>query len=87
VHIDVIRGYDENVHFDDMVLKYSVLFTANDKRKTIGTFTPFRWLGDVYICGYFLSPFENRALEIIAEDLGGTKMEAYCIDLAVLIWV
>ena len=58
--------------FDTVVSKYSVLVTADEKRKIIGTFTPVSTVtGYVYVCGYVLSPFENRALVVVAEEHWG----------------
>jgi len=68
--IDIEIGEDEYWLLGNLILRYSVLATAGDRRKTLGNFTPFLWLNDVYMCGYFLSPFEDRALVVIAEDLG-----------------
>jgi len=68
--IDIEYGEDEHWMLGETMLKYTVLATVNNERKVIGNFTPYRWLFDVHVCGYFLSPFENRALLIIAEDLG-----------------
>ena len=58
--------------FDNVVSKYTVSVTANGKTKTIGTFSPVNTItGYVYVCGYILSPFENRALVVIAEENWG----------------
>ena len=60
---------DEYGFFDRVVTKYNVTVTANNKTKTISVFTPVRSVtANVYICGYFLSPFENRALVVTAEE-------------------
>jgi len=53
-----------------VVSKYSVLVTANGKSKIVSNFTASGdgWLpeaGNIHICGYVLSPFENRALIIV----------------------
>jgi len=47
------------------ITKYSATVTANGKRKTILTSGSTR-TAKVLICGYFISPFENRALIILA---------------------
>jgi len=47
------------------ITKYSATVTANGKRKTILTSGSTR-AAKVLICGYFISPFENRALIILA---------------------
>ena len=58
--------------FDTVVSKYSVLVTADGKRKIIGNFTPVHTgTGYVYVCGYILSPHENRALVVVAEEHWG----------------
>ena len=58
--------------FDNVVSKYTVSVTANGKSKTIGTFSPVNTItGYVYVCGYILSPFENRALVVLAEEHWG----------------
>ena len=68
--IDIERGEDEYWQLGETILRYSVLATTNKGSQILGTFTPFLWLFEVHVCGYFLSPFENRVLVIIAEDLG-----------------
>jgi hypothetical protein len=58
--------------FDKVVTKYSVEVTANEKSKIIGNLSPVNTAtGHVYVCGYFLSPFQNRALVIVAEEFWG----------------
>lgn len=65
---------DEFGLFDNVVSKYSVLVTADDKKKIIGNFNPVSPVtGFVYLCGYFLSPFENRVLVVIAEEHWGSE--------------
>jgi hypothetical protein len=59
--------------FDNIVVsKYTIQVEANNGKKIIGIFCPVniltRWL---YVCGYFLSPFENRILLVIAEEHWG----------------
>jgi hypothetical protein len=59
---DVYVGKREN---------YSIIIDRNNERaKTIRTANnmPVASPISVYICGYFLSPFENRALVVIAEE-------------------
>jgi len=68
--VDVEYGEDEQWLLGDTILRYTLLITADAGKQTIDTFTPFLWLFDVDVCGYFLSPFENIILVIIAEDLG-----------------
>ena len=53
------------------VSRYNVLVTAGNKSKIINSFTPVGRTGFVYVCGYFLSPFENRALVVVAEERWG----------------
>ena len=67
---DTEHGEDEKWLLGDTILRYSLSVAANDRKKIIGTFKPFLWLADVDVCGYFLSPFENIILIVIAEDLG-----------------
>jgi hypothetical protein len=58
--------------FDTVVSKYAVSVTANGESKTIGTFIPVNTItAHVYVCGYVLSPFENRALVVAAEEHWG----------------
>ena len=60
---------DEYEFFDRNVSRYAVTVTANGKTKTNITFTPVRnETGHVYACGYFLSPFKNRVLVVVAEE-------------------
>jgi hypothetical protein len=53
------------------VSRYNVLVTVGNKSKIINSFTPVGLTGFVYVCGYFLSPFENRALVVVAEEQWG----------------
>lgn len=54
---------------DGIVSKYAISVTANNKKKTIGAFSPVHTVTmDVYVSGYILSPFENRALVVAAEE-------------------
>jgi hypothetical protein len=63
---------DEYGFFDNLFTKYTVEVTAGDKKKTIGNFEPLTGMtGNVYVCGYILSPFENRALIVLAEESRG----------------
>jgi hypothetical protein len=60
---------DSGLGFDEVVSKYTVLATAGAKRKVIANLNPVKALTfRVYICCYFLSPFENRTLVIAAEE-------------------
>jgi hypothetical protein len=57
---------------DSLLSKYSVLVTASGKKKVIGTFAPVNEMtAFAYVCGYILSPFENRALVVVAEEHWG----------------
>jgi len=67
---DFEYGENEEWSFEDTIIRHTLSVTANDRRKAIGTYKPFLWLADVDVCGYFLSPFENKILIVIAEDLG-----------------
>lgn len=65
---DGLDGFFDN----NVVAKYVVEITANNRKKIIGNFNPLNFLTRyVYICGYFLNPFENRALVVIAEEHWG----------------
>ncbi|MCL2806186.1 MAG: hypothetical protein FWD26_09620 [Treponema sp.] len=68
--INIEYGEDEQWLLGDTILRYTLSFTANDKIILNETLKPFLWLYDVYVCGYFLSPSENKILIVIAEDLG-----------------
>ena len=71
-HIIDIEYKKGEIAFDNVVSKYKVSVTANNNRKIINSFNPIRnETGYVYVCGYFLSPFENRALIIVAEESWG----------------
>jgi len=66
------KNYDFG--FETIILKYTVLVTADSKSKIIGNFAPVNTVtGYVYVCGYILSPFENRALVVIAEEHWGNE--------------
>ena len=54
--------------FGDNISKYTVVVTANGKNKIVNTFGNDLLTRKVYICGYILSPFENRALIVLAEE-------------------
>ncbi|MDR0453290.1 MAG: hypothetical protein LBH05_00595 [Deferribacteraceae bacterium] len=67
-NIDYKKDKDGYLGYDT-VTKYTVVATADNKRKIIGDFTPVNaTTGYIYVCGYFLSPFENRALVVVAEE-------------------
>ncbi|MDR0312900.1 MAG: hypothetical protein LBI14_04825 [Treponema sp.] len=67
--INVEQKEDEYGFFENLVAKYTVEVTADNKKKIIGIFEPVsRMTSDVYVCGYVLSPFENRALIVVAEE-------------------
>jgi hypothetical protein len=58
--------------FDNNVSKYKVTVTANCRRKIINEFIPVNEITrNIYVCGYILSPYENRALVVIAEEYWG----------------
>jgi hypothetical protein len=61
--------YGKNEEGENKIIKYSVLVTANNRRKIIGNFTS-SFADVINIKGYFLSPFENRAMIVIAEWSG-----------------
>ncbi|WP_461257422.1 hypothetical protein [Treponema sp. R80B11-R83G3] len=62
---DIVSG--EDMWGEIPIEKYAVSITANGKKKTIFTKENTR-ASKVHFCGYFLSPFENRALIILAEQ-------------------
>jgi len=55
----------------DVVSRYMVAITANDRRKIIANFDAlsnvFISVFNVYVAGYFLSPFEGKVLVVVAE--------------------
>ena len=64
--------YKKGVFNNNVVSRYKVSVTANNNRKIINSFNPIiSETGYIYVCGYFLNPFENRALIIIAEKSRG----------------
>ena len=65
---NVAYSPDSYGFFNDNISKYSVVVTANGKSKTVNTFSGGNLTRKVYICGYILSPFENRALLVLAEE-------------------
>ncbi|MCL1813874.1 MAG: hypothetical protein FWG29_10205 [Treponema sp.] len=71
INVEHKKG-DEYGFFDSLVSKYMVKVIANEKSKIIANFNPVHTLtGYAYVCGYFLSPFENRALVVVAEEHWG----------------
>jgi len=66
---DVEYKDDEYGFFEKVVTKYKVSVTADKKKKVISDSVPERSLtSNVSVCGYFLSPYENRALIVTAEE-------------------
>jgi len=65
---NIAYSADDYGFFDDNISKYSVVVTANGKSKVVNTFESEAFTRKVYICGYILSPFENRALIVLAEE-------------------
>ena len=65
---NITQSADSFGFFSDNVSKYSVVVTANEKSKVVNTFNAGSITRKVYICGYILSPFENRALIVLAEE-------------------
>jgi len=61
---DIVTG--EDMWGEIPIKRYTASVVANGKRKTILTSSDTR-ASKIHICGYFLSPFENRALIILAE--------------------
>jgi len=68
--INIINGESERWNIPS-ILEYTVLVTANNKSKILRKIIPYYYPVQLYICGYFLSPFENRIIIVMAEDLGG----------------
>ncbi|GHV11992.1 hypothetical protein FACS189491_04190 [Spirochaetia bacterium] len=67
-YVCTVTQIDEN---DDYlgINEYTVTVEFNSKKKTVmhKILKESNLMDDVYLCGYFISPFENRALLIIAE--------------------
>jgi hypothetical protein len=59
----------ENMAIFGKYESYKIIATHQGKQKIIKekSFTGTIYADDVFICGYFLSPFENRALIVIGE--------------------
>ena len=63
---------DEYGMFERVISRYSILVTADNRRKIIASLIPVsRVTGYTYVCGYFLSPFENRIMVVTAEEAFG----------------
>jgi hypothetical protein len=62
--------YEETPEFYDAIKNYSIIIESNRKRKTIKTINNVTALS-IYCCGYFMSPFESRALIVLAEEQWG----------------
>jgi hypothetical protein len=62
---------------------YKIIAENQGRRKTIHEKTFSRAAVDVFVCGYFISPFENRALVVVGELI--RVFEGYGIDEYVLI--
>ena len=70
--IDLGYVEDEFGMFEEAVTRYSILLTAENRKKVIASFTPVSSVtGFIYVCGYFLSPFEDRIMIITAEEAFG----------------
>ena len=70
--IDVGHTRDEYGMFERVLSRYSILVTADNRRKIIGNMIPVSRLTlDIYISGYFLSPFENRIMVVTTERAWG----------------
>jgi len=70
--IDIEYVRDGAGMFEQAVSRYQVLVTADNRRKIIASLTPVSGVtGYTYICGYFLSPFENRIMAVVAEEAWG----------------
>ena len=65
---NIVHSADNYGFFNDNVSKYTVVVTANGKSKVVNTFESDALTRKIYICGYILSPFENRALIVLAEE-------------------
>ena len=65
---NITHSADDYGFFADNVSRYSVVVTANGRNKVVNTFSSHALTRKVYICGYILSPFENRALVVLAEE-------------------
>ena len=70
--IDLGYVNDEFGMFEEAVSRYSVLVTADNRKKVIASLIPVSSVtGYIYICGYFLSPFEDRIMVVTAEEAFG----------------
>ena len=70
--VDLGFTRDEYGMFERVVSRYSVLVTADNRRKIISNTIPVsRLTPDVHISGYFLSPFENRIMVVTTEMAWG----------------
>jgi hypothetical protein len=66
--IDIIDE-EETRYFDD-IESYRVIVETRGKKKIVKQKNDV-WAFDVLPCGYFISPYENRALIVIAERVPG----------------
>jgi len=75
---DVTYKDDDWGFFEKVVTGYKISVTANTRSKIIRTLVPLSNLTNgVYVCGYVLSPFENRMMVVTAEEayvFEGTEM-------------
>ena len=70
--IDIGYINDEYGMFERVISRYSILVTADNRRKIISNIIPVsRVTLHTYVCGYFLSPFENRIMAVTAEEFFG----------------
>ena len=67
---NLVYGNHEYGFFDNrFISNYDVVIMANGKRKVIGNYASMDvGPGALYICGYLLSPYEERALVVVAEE-------------------
>ncbi|ULQ59296.1 hypothetical protein K7I13_12470 [Brucepastera parasyntrophica] len=62
--------YEEEPQFYDFIRSYTITVETGGKMKTVAEVEETDALS-LYLCGYFISPFENRAVIITAEERFG----------------
>ena len=72
-----IEYHDQSDFGEQFITKYAVLVeTSAGNGRVINTFTPrFSNTRQVYICGYIISPFEERVVVVLAEE--GLKWDGF----------
>jgi len=73
---EIFMKYDDTEY--KIVLNYSIIVETDGKEKIVlsKNFEYSDHIEEIYVCGYFISPFENRVLIIVAEkDYTGHERE------------